>query len=173
MPFARSAALLLLISAGPVAAQSAEAPPCAAQSSLPPELSGWGKALPLAAAGAAQDLAGAQLVPGKAMTATLLATPRVRYALPPEKPGAPATHGGMFGFTIAEAGRYRVALGAGAWIDVVRDGQTIASAAHGHGPACTGVRKMVDFDLSPGRYLLQVAGNATTTLPLMMVRLPG
>jgi len=34
------------------------------------------------------------------------------------------------------------------------------------------VRKMVDFDLQPGRYLLQVAGNASATLPLMVARMP-
>jgi hypothetical protein len=31
---------------------------------------------------------------------------------------------------------------------------------------------MVDFDLQPGRYLLQIAGNGTVQLPLMVTKLP-
>lgn len=32
------------------------------------------------------------------------------------------------------------------------------------------VHKIVDFDLEPGRYLLQIAGNETATLRLMVSR---
>jgi hypothetical protein len=57
-------------------------------------------------------------------------------------------------------------------VDVIREGAAVPSVAHGHGPACTGIRKMVDFDLASGAYTLQLAGNASATLPLMLVRLP-
>lgn len=95
----------------------------------------------------------------------------MRYVVPPEKPGKPATHGGLASFTVATPGTYRVALGAGAWVDVVRDGKAVASVAHGHGPACSTIRKMVDFRLTPGRYLLQIAGNADPVIPVMVAAL--
>ena len=38
-------------------------------------------------------------------------------------------------------------LSAGAWIDVVKDGAQVASSAHGHGPACSTLRKQVAFEL--------------------------
>ena len=83
-----------------------------------------------------------------------------------------ASHGGLVGFSVTEAGTYRVALGSGAWIDVVRGGKAAASTAHGHGPACSGVRKTVDFPLTPGRYILQIAGNGTPSIAVMVTRLP-
>jgi hypothetical protein len=44
-------------------------------------------------------------------------------------------------------------------VEVVANGAAIPSVAHGHGPDCTPVRKFVDWDLKPGRYLLQVTGD--------------
>lgn len=144
---------------------------CPATPATPPaELRGWARRTPVRAGATA---ARATVLPvGEGAVATLLPTPKVTYAVRPEKPGGSASSGGLFAFTVPTAGRYRVALGAAAWVDVVTGGTPAASVAHGHGPDCTGVRKMVDFDLRPGRYLLQVAGNGSTTLPLMVARLP-
>lgn len=55
---------------------------------------------------------------------------------------------------------------------MVRDGAAVVSVGHGRGPACSGVRKMVDFALEPGRYVLQIAGNGGQSLPVMIARLP-
>jgi hypothetical protein len=74
----------------------------------------------------------------------------------PKRGGA---HGGLFAFEVGAAGRYRLALGAAHWVEVVANGAAIPSVAHGHGPDCTPVRKFVDWDLKPGRYLLQVTGD--------------
>ena len=65
-------------------------------------------------------------------------------------------------------GTYRVALGAGAWVDMLRDGKAIASTAHGHGPACSGIRKIVDFPLTPGSYVLQLAGSPDANIPVLV-----
>nr|WP_179220809.1 hypothetical protein [Sphingomonas laterariae] len=51
----------------------------------------------------------------------------------------------------------------------LRIGQQIATA---HGPACSGVRKMVDFRLKAGRHVLQIAGSASPAIALMVTRLP-
>lgn len=109
------------------------------------------------------------LVPGGAVRATLLPISGVTYAVPPAKPGAATSHGGILAFDVARAGRYRVALGAAAWIDVLRGTTPVASVTHGHGPGCSTIRKMVDFDLKPGRHLLQIAGSESAAVTLMML----
>lgn len=139
---------------------------------LPPELAGWSSRRPIVAAGGASGLRAATLEVGSAADATLKSTADIRYVTRPEKPGGSVSYGGLFGFTVAQAGTYRVALGSGAWIDVVRNRKAVTSTAHGHGPDCTGIRKMVDFPLTPGRYTLQIAANGEPTLPLMIGRLP-
>ena len=52
------------------------------------------------------------------------------------------------------------------------DPAAAVSVAHGRGPACSGIRKMVDFALEPGLYVLQIAGNGGPSLPVMIARLP-
>lgn len=133
---------------------------------IPPELVGWRTMAPVAA--------GPTPVPirvGRGVRAALLPGADVSYPVAPAKPGAAGTSGGVFAFEVARAGRYRVALGAGAWIDVVQRGRVLTSAAHAHGPECSPVRKMVDYDLKPERYLLEVAGSPAATLGLMVARL--
>src|SRR5262245_13124349 len=58
---------------------------------------------------------------------------------------------------ITEAGTYGVAVDQAAWIDVARDGVAQTSIGHGHGPACTTIRKIVDFQLQPGRYTITLS----------------
>ncbi len=117
-------------------------------------------------------LAGAMLTPGKGADVALLPTPDVVYPVRASRPGGSVSHGGLLGFAVTQAGTYRVAIGSGAWIEVVRDGQALVSTAHSPGPACTGVRKMVDFALTPGAYLLEIAGNGTPGLSVLVTLLP-
>lgn len=152
----------------PAMADAAVACP-ATPAALPADLAGWTRMTPVRAGSAAATAPALTLDAGA--RATLLPTAAVAYALAPQKPGDAASSGGIFAFTSPATGTYRVAIGTAAWIDVVHDGKAIASSAHTHGPACSGIRKMVDFTLSPGRYLLQIAGNEGATLPLMVTRL--
>lgn len=162
-------ALLLALSL-PQAAPAATPTACTTPAPLPAGLEGW--ASPGAVRTGAAARGAPALTPGKAAVATLLPGAGVRYAVAPEKPGAAGTHGGVLALTVPAAGRYRVALSAGAWVDVVRGTAAATSVAHGHGPACTTMRKMVDFDLKPGRHLLQIAGAPAATLTVMVARLP-
>lgn len=154
-----------------VRAQAA-GPACAAPAEIPAWLSGWSTPVPMAAAARERALGAAQLTPGQAVTLTLLQTPRVSYPLRPEKPGGTVSYGGLVRFTVAEEGIWRVALGSGAWIDVVKGGTALQSVAHGPGPDCSGIRKMVDFHLTPGSYTLQLAANGTDSLVAMVARQP-
>lgn len=139
---------------------------------LPPELAGWGERSAMTAAKDAAGAGGAMLAIGKGVDARLAHTNEVHYAMQPEKPGGSVSYGGLFSFTVSEAGTYRVALGSGAWIDLVKDGAAVRSTSHGHGPECSGVRKMVDFALTPGTYVLQLSANGSETLPLLIAKLP-
>lgn len=167
-----AAATIAALAGSGAMAQMAEKS-CAATPAAPPaELAGWSSPVSIAAAGDASATRGATLDIGKAATATLKPTDGVAYSVPPEKPGGSASYGGLFAFAVTEAGTYRIALGAGAWIDVVGNGKPVTSSTHGHGPDCSGIRKMVDFPLVPGRYLLQIAASGAPALTLMVARLP-
>jgi len=75
--------------------------------------------------------------------------------------------GGMVPIEVKKDGRLVVALDGGAWIDLVRDGKVVKSVTHGHGPACSGIRKMVEFEVTPGRYLLQIVNAPTDRIHAM------
>lgn len=157
-------ALALVGLALPAAAMAQTAPAaCAAPVMAEGVLAPWNRPA---------TLAGTQLIIGQAARLALLPTPEVGYAVPPEKLGEDLSFGGVFTVTITAPGTYRVALGARGWIDVVSDGSTIASSAHGHGPECTGIRKMVDFALVPGTYTIQIAGNPEPGTTMLVARLP-
>lgn len=157
--------------AQPMPAAAPEA--CAAtNAALPAELATWTQTAPLVAATTPADAGKATLAIGKAAAATLPQTPAVTYALRPEKPGGTVSYGGLFGVDVAKAGTYTVALSTAAWIDVVRDGKSVTSTAHGRGPACSTIRKMVAFPLEPGRYLIQIAANGEPALGIMVAERP-
>jgi hypothetical protein len=146
---------------------------CAAsQSTLPTALAGWATRSPITATSDAAGLARATLSIGRAADAALRPTAEVRYAMTPEKGGEPASYGGMFAFPVEAAGAYRVALGSGAWVDVVKGARAVASIAHGHCPDYSGIAKMVDFSLTPGRYTLQITANAEPTLSVLIAPRP-
>lgn len=172
---ASAAGLALLTLAVPSTAQQEGPAPhdCPAiPAPLPAELASWVARTPIAAGTQADQLDTATLAVGHAVDASLVHTPDVHYPLRPEQPGGSVAYGGLFAFTVAEAGTYRVALGSGAWIDVVKDGKAVESIAHGHGPDCSSVHKMVDFPLQPGSYTLQVAANGQAQMPLLVTRVP-
>jgi len=172
MPFPLLPALLLMaVMTDPASAAAPAADCAAAPAALPEELAGWTAPAPLEAATGA-DAAAATLVLGTAVDLTLKPTPQVAYPVRPERPGGSVSHGGIVRFSVAQAGVYRVALDSSVWIDVVADGQRLVSVAHGHGPDCSGIRKMVDFRLEPGIYLLEIAGSGTPAVRVMVASVP-
>lgn len=160
----------------PAAAQAGtpgQEPACAkVDADLPAGLAGWADKVDVTSAAAAADLPKAMITPGRASRVALHATREVTYPVQPEKPGGSVAHGGLLAFSISQPGAYRIALSSGAWIDVIRDGQPQISTAHGRGPACSTIRKMVDFSLQPGRYLLQISANADAEIGVLVTRAP-
>lgn len=152
------------------AASAAEAPPeCTAPVAPAGELASWASPAPLNSANYASQLPEAQIHPGQAIQLGLHPVGAVKFPVAPGKPGG---NGGLAELTIAEAGTYRVALGTAAWIDLSQDGKAIESTTHGHGEECTGIRKIVDFPLKPGRYVLAISANLDMRTQVLVAKKP-
>lgn len=162
--------LPLLIAAAPPPAPQEQPTPDATCATIRPAFpvgfEGWSVRTPLDAGAGTRSAP--VLVVGRAAELRLVSFDRLTPAVTPARIAEPGSSGGMALFQVTRPGTYRVALGGPAWIDVVRAGRSLPAAAHGHGPSCTGIRKMVDFKLSPGRYILQLTGASAVTLPVMI-----
>jgi hypothetical protein len=145
-------AALLLVQAAAAAPVCPAVPP-----RLPAELAGWRTS--------ATDLAAMKAVTVPTMNP---ATVRLADVPPPKEPGRMA----LSTFRVKTAGTYGVALGSKGWIDLYRVGDRtpLTAVKHGHGPACSGIRKIVRFTLTPGEYRVVVGGLEGATAKLMLVR---
>lgn len=148
----------------------AQAAPAACPATPAPTPPGWAVMAPVKAGATAGTAAPLRV--GSGARATLLPVGSVTLPAATAKPAVAGSSSGVFAFRVPAGGRYRVSLGAGVWVDVVADGVALRSAAHAHGPACSPIRKMVDYDLRPGRYLLQIVGGAVPTLALSITPAP-
>jgi hypothetical protein len=164
-----TAVAIPLASPAAAAQDAAVDPKCAAVRVAPPAgFAGWSVRTPVTAGAATRSAP--VLVIGKAADLRLVAADRLAPAAPPGKDAAPGGTAGVALFQVARPGTYRVALGSGAWVDVVRGGRAIAAAAHGHGPQCSGIQKIVDFRLTPGRYVLQLTATQAPVVAVMIAR---
>jgi hypothetical protein len=183
---------LLLLLASPASARTtqaaAPASACTAPASPTGELSTWTQPGPLTAAATMAQIDEAGLEIGKAATVTLLRAGKVAYPVRAGSPwarraarasgragdraGTRRGYGGLIHFDIAQPGTYRIALASAGRIDVEKDGRAYPSTAHGRGAECTGIRKIVNFELTPGRYTLQISDNAAAHTKVMLARMP-
>ena len=143
-------------------------PKCDAMVAPPPALSGWSSKADVASATKADGVSAAALTVNHGANVTLHPTREISFITQPDKPGGSVAHGGMAGVSIAATGTYQVNLNSGAWIDLFKDGKLVESSAHAPGPACTGIRKTVQFPLTPGQYVLQISANADPEIAVMV-----
>ncbi len=161
------AAATLMAAAAPLAAQE---PACAVPLVAPAPWARWSRPAPLVAAEKPGPSRFAMLRPGRAATVTLAPDRAVVFVVTPAKPLGPIGYGGMVMLAVPVAGIYRIAIGAPAWIDMVSAGRSLASAAHDHGPACSGIVKTVDFALPAGAATIELSGASTPVTTVMVVR---
>jgi hypothetical protein len=152
----------------PALAQGGDAS-CPAVAAPPTELAGWSAQKRAVVAGTNAASAARMPAIGSAAAVALHPIADVRFPVVPRK--ADQGHGGILVFTVDRPGTYRIALSAGAWIDLVSGSALLEATGHGHGAACTGIRKMVDFALAPGRYVLEIANSAQPEITLLIVPL--
>lgn len=165
-------AALALVCATGASAQPDPRPACATVSdaALPAALAGWRARTSLPSASSPETAAAAVLPLRKGVDARLRRNGEVTFPVLPAKPGGSVSYGGLYEVRIGEAGNYQVSLGSGAWVEMVGGGKAVASSAHAPGPACTSVRKTVVFPLTPGTYVLEIAGNGEPEVAVMVSR---
>lgn len=113
---------------------------------VPAEWAGW----------SASTAMTGDLEPGARSEMVLAPAGSLKLAAAPGKEAVTGMYVGVAWFNVETAGKVRIALDQGAWIDLVKDGAAVSSIGHGHGPKCSGIRKIVDFELTPGRYGIQI-----------------
>lgn len=149
------------------------APSCTAIVAPGGALAAWSTPIDRSAASTARQLAASQIAVGQALHLALQPQNTLKFLLQPGKPEGRGAYAGLISLTIEKAGTYRVALGTAAWIDMVDDkSQSVISIAHTHGPACSGIHKMVDFALQPGHFTLQLSASIRPQTNVLIVRLP-
>lgn len=153
------------------AAPAKDAASCPAAPVLTPELADWARDASSKTIYAYGDDLGADWSPlGAARTELPLHKfESLRYGIASDRKPDVYKFGGMIPIDVKKPGRLVVALDAGAWIDLVRAGVVVKSVTHGHGPACSGIRKMVEYDVTQGRYLLQIVNAPTASIHAMAV----
>jgi len=74
------------------------------------------------------------------------------------KQGGKDRYAGLAALDVAKGGRIDVLLSNRAYVDLVKDGQTLRSVDHGR-LNCNGIFKRVSFDVQPGRHVMQITGS--------------
>lgn len=164
--------------AGPALAQAAPhaAAACAevSDSRLPADFSAWASPAHQmqASAGGAADMV--PLLPvDRPAEVRLLPAGAVALPVAPGQARTPdKAHAGLVRITIPQAGTWRLAASTPVWIDVVSGRTPVASSGHGRMAPCTSLRKVVEFPLAAGDYLVQLSGNPGPDLRLLLTRKP-
>lgn len=130
---------------------------------------------PAAEATAGRDAATAvSLQAGRLYRVALAEQESVRLPVAPSK--AMLTDGayaGVVRVAIPTAGRYRVALDAGFWVDVVHAGAPLPSADFSGSEGCDGPRKIVEYRIElPGEYLVQLSAVTAPAVRLTITAVP-
>lgn len=94
-------------------------------------------------------------------------------AAPSKKMLADGASGGLLKLRVAEAGRYRIAVDTGLWLDLVRDGKLVDSNDFQGITECKTPRKIVLYDLPAGtEVVVQASASSTPDVRLSVTRVP-
>lgn len=160
------AAALLLVSPSAQAQDVGQDPACSnVRVAFPAEFAGWSQQTPVAAGTEAGG--GATIRPGQGVRVALHPAHHLKLDPAPKSTGS---NGGTLTLVIEQAGTYRIGLGGPVWIDLIRNNKALSSSAHAHGPKCSGIRKLVTFELSPGNYVVQLSGSDADSVSLLAAK---
>jgi hypothetical protein len=99
----------------------------------------------------------------------------VHFAAKPGRQLADGAEGGMLSFHTPKAGRYRISLTTGHWLDVVDGGNIIVSREFQAQHGCEKVRKILEFELSGNKdFVLQLSGGMDASVGIAITQVkPG
>ncbi len=161
----------LLWAAAAQAAPPAEAQPACAIPDNGAEIAkAFSSAKPASVKSAAAESNLPALVLGQAAELELLPQEKISLAAPPSKKPESAVSAGLFGFEVTAPGEYAVVAGVGVWLDVIKDKKSLTSTHHARFPDCSGVHKVVYFDLAPGKYVLQLDNSPAARVKVAIVK---
>lgn len=129
---------------------------------------------PDTAAAAGRDEATAALLQtGRLYRLALQEQESVRLPVVPSKPMlTDGAYAGVVRVPLA-AGRYRVALEAEFWVDVVSGGVPLPSADFSGSPGCDGPRKIVEYAIpAAGEYLVQLSAATAPVVRVAITAVP-
>lgn len=118
----------------------------------------------------AEEAAKVRFSVGEAVRLSLHPDGEVAYVTLPQGEGEPESFGGLASFTIEQAGIYSVGLSQPIWVDVARNGKPAEAIRFGPGPACSGIRKAVAFELRPGPHILELSGSTEREVGILVAR---
>lgn len=151
------------------AAEPDRAQTCTAVVAPPPEFSGWVSSRALTSVAAQARLASATFDTGVAIDLRLHPDGQVTYISLPKGAGEAGSYGGLAQLHVEHAGIYKVGIGDFAWIDLTRDFKPMPTLSFGHGPECTGIKKVVIYGLEAGDYAFEVSGEKAPSLRVIVV----
>ena len=163
----------MLLAVGGPSAASAEGRCTGFKWDISQELALFGGAEVAVAAG--KTVAAAPAIgPSRLYELELAPQSQVVFAMTPGKnSAADGAFAGLARLTLDSPGRYRIAVDAPLWIDVVADGRLAVVTDFQGQQNCDGPHKIVEFDLSGARqFVLQISGSARATPRLTVTRSP-
>ena len=111
---------------------------------------------------------GAELnvLPASGVILSLAAPAEAKLPTPPEG----GTFAGFASFKAApKAGVYTISLSAGAWIDVLQDGDFVKPMGFSGAKDCEGIRKTIKYELSAKPFVLQVSGSRQDSISIAVL----
>lgn len=118
----------------------------------------------------AKSASGAELAVPVAVTVDLKTPAEAKLPSPPERKPKDGTFAGFARFQKApKAGTYTISLSAGAWVDVVQDGETLKPMEFSGATDCAGIRKTMKYDLAAGPFVIQISGATENTINMAVL----
>jgi len=109
-------------------------------------------------------------IPATGITLTLLTPADAKLPSPPERAPKEGTFAGFASFkAVPKAGVYTISLSAGAWVDVVQDGQFLKPKAFSGATDCDGIRKTMKYELSDKPFVLQISGTKDNSISIAIL----
>lgn len=107
-----------------------------------------------------------RIILGKPVTATLRPAAQVQLVV---QPGhiLPKSYAGLFTLAVKEPARVGIGLSADAWVDVAIGREPATPVGEERGEGCSGIRKIMWYDLPAGLHIVQIANARTHSIRVM------